>query len=112
MVDSSAFWLYNYDIDNKGRDMKQNWTMYIYKRDLRYTTGQRLFSTTVWTERDEATMVREVQELAQLYPAAQFHITFCPTTKTVKNLMTGEPVTIPYDTPRSCDPSSELYWSM
>ena len=92
--------------------MKQNWTMYIYKRDLRYTTGQRLFSTTVWTERDEATMVREVQELAQLYPARQFHITFCPTTKTVKNLMTGEPVTIPYDTPRSCDPSSELYWSM
>ena len=92
--------------------MKQNWTMYIYKRDRRCTVGQRLFSTTVWTDRDEATMVREVQELAQLYPAAQFHITFCPTTKTVRNLMSGELVTIPYDTPRSCDPSSELYWSM
>ena len=92
--------------------MKQNWTMYIYKRDLRYTTGQRLFSTTVWTDRDEAAMVREVQELAQLYPARQFHIMFCPTTKTVRNLMTGAEVTIPYDTPRSCDPSSELYWTM
>ena len=33
-------------------------------------------------------------------------------TKKVKNLMTGEMIEIPYDTPRSCDPSSELYWSM
>ena len=60
--------------------MKQTWTMYIYKADRRYTTGQRPFSTTVWRDRDEATMVREVQELAQLYPASQFHIMFCPTT--------------------------------
>jgi len=92
--------------------MKQNWTMYIYKADRRYTAGQRLFSTTVWTDRDEATMVREVQELAQLYPASQFQIMFCPTTRTVRNLMTGEMVEIAHDTPRSCDPSSELYWSM
>jgi hypothetical protein len=92
--------------------MKQNWTMYIYKNDRRYTTGQRLFSTTVWRDRDESTMVREVQELAQLYPASQFQITFCPTTRTVRNLMTGEMVEIAHDTPRSCDPSSELYWTM
>lgn len=32
--------------------------------------------------------------------------------KTVKNLMTGEEVQIPVNTPRSCDPSSEAYWSM
>lgn len=92
--------------------MKHNWTMYIYKRDRRCTVGQRLFSTTVWTDRDEAAMVREVQELAHLYPPAQFHIMFCPTTKTVQNLITGEAVTIAHDTPRSCDPSSELYWTM
>jgi len=92
--------------------MKQNWTMYIYKNDRRYTTGQRLFSTTVWRDRDEATMVREVQELAQLYPTSQFQIMFCPTTRTVRNLMTGEMVEIAHDTPRSCDPSSELYWTM
>ena len=60
--------------------MKQTWTMYIYKTDRRCTVGQRLFSTTVWTDRDEATMVREVQGLAQLYPASQFQIMFCPTT--------------------------------
>ena len=32
--------------------------------------------------------------------------------KIVKNLMTGQDVEISVNTPRSCDPSSELYWSM
>lgn len=32
--------------------------------------------------------------------------------KTVKNLMTGENIQIPVNTPRSCDPSSELFWTM
>ena len=92
--------------------MKQNWTMYVYKADRRKKTGERLFSTTVWQDRDEAGMQREVNELYALYPRTEFRIEFCPTTKMVKNLMSGEMVEIPYDTPRSCDPSSELYWSM
>lgn len=32
--------------------------------------------------------------------------------KVVKNLMSGVEISIPEDTPRCCDPSSELYWSM
>jgi hypothetical protein len=32
--------------------------------------------------------------------------------ETVRNLMTGKPVVQPVNTPRCCDPSSELYWSM
>jgi len=32
--------------------------------------------------------------------------------KTVRNLMSGVEIEIPHDTPRACDPSSELYWSM
>jgi hypothetical protein len=37
-----------------------------------------------------------------------------PTPKmvTVINLMTGLPIEIAEDTPRCCDPSTELYWSM
>ena len=31
---------------------------------------------------------------------------------TVKSLMTGADVTIPVNTPRCCDPSTETYWSM
>lgn len=33
-------------------------------------------------------------------------------TKKVRNLMSGKEVEININTPRSCDPSSELYWSM
>ena len=93
--------------------MKQNWTMYIYKQDRRYRQGERLFTTAVYCDRDEATMRREVAELYPLYPATDgFRMEYHPTTKTVKNLMTGADVEIDYNTPRSCDPSSELYWSM
>ena len=93
--------------------MKHNWTLYIWKVDRRCKAGERLFSTTVWENRDEAGMQREVDELyMHHYPRAQFRLEYCPTTKTVKNLMTGQEVEIAWDTPRSCDPSSELYWSM
>jgi hypothetical protein len=34
--------------------MKQNYTVYIYKADKRTKTGERLFSTTVWADIDEA----------------------------------------------------------
>ena len=32
--------------------------------------------------------------------------------KVVKNLMTGQDIKIPEDTPHCCDPSGETYWSM
>lgn len=32
--------------------------------------------------------------------------------KKVTNLMSGKEIEIPSNTPRCCDPSSELYWSM
>lgn len=35
-----------------------------------------------------------------------------PKTRKVRNLMSGKEMEIDYDTPRCCDPSSELYWSM
>ena len=34
------------------------------------------------------------------------------TMKTVTNLMTGKEIQIAENTPRACDPSSELFWSM
>jgi outer membrane protein assembly factor BamD (BamD/ComL family) len=90
-----------------------NHTMYIWKRDGRTKSGERLYSTTVWKDRDPAAMLREIADLhRQLYPREQFRIEAVPTMKTVRNLMTGKEVEIPHDTPRSCDPSSELYWSM
>jgi hypothetical protein len=35
-----------------------------------------------------------------------------PKMKTVTNLMSGKKIRIPENTPRSCDPSTELYWTM
>ena len=93
--------------------MKQDYTLYIYKRDQRYKAGERLFSTTVWPAMDRDGMNRTVVELYPLYKATEgWRMEFHPVTKTVRNLMSGKDVQIPFDTPRSCDPSSELYWSM
>lgn len=93
--------------------MKQDYTMYIYKADKRKKSGERLVSTTVWRDRDEAGMKRECAELFHLYPATQgYRFEYFPTMKTVRNLMSGKDIQIPHDTPRACDPSSELYWSM
>lgn len=93
--------------------MKQTYTLYIYKRDRRCKTGERLFSTTVWHAQDAEGMKRECNELYDLYPATGgWRMEYFPSMKTVRNLMSGQDVQIAHDTPRSCDPSSELYWSM
>ena len=93
--------------------MKQDYTMYIYKTDKRTKSGERLVSTTVWTDRTEEAMRHECNGLYWLYPAKDgFRFEYFPSLKTVTNLMSGKQIQIPHDTPRSCDPSSELYWSM
>ena len=93
--------------------MKQDYTLYIYKADKRTKTGERLFSTTVWTGQDDNGMRRTVADLFDPYPPSKgYRFEWFPSMKTVKNLMSGKDVQIAHDTPRSCDPSSELYWSM
>ena len=92
--------------------MKQDYTVYIYKADRRCKTGERLFSTTVWPNRDADTMRRECNELYDLYPATQgWRFEYHPSKITVKSLMTGQDVQIDRDTPWSCNPASESYWS-
>jgi hypothetical protein len=93
--------------------MKQDYTLYIYRKDRRYKSGERLFSTTVWVAQTEEGMRRVCNDIYDLYPATKgWRFEYHPTMKTVINLMTGTEVKIPYDTPRSCDPSTELYWTM
>ena len=43
---------------------------------------------------------------------SQYFHDFIEKRRVVKNLMTGQDCEIAANTPRSCDPSSELYWSM
>jgi len=93
--------------------MKQTYTLYIYKQDRRCRTGERLYSTTVWTGTDDNGVRRTVADLFDTYsPDDGFRFDWEPATKTVKNLMTGENIEIAADTPHCCDPSSETYWSM
>lgn len=94
--------------------MKQDYTLYVYKRDRRTKTGERLVSTTVWTGRTDAGMKREIREIVAsgLYPVSQYRLEYYPVKITVKNLMTGQSVEIDHDTPWCCNPASETYWSM
>lgn len=94
--------------------MKQDWMVKVYKRDRRTKTGERFVNQYPFRGMDRDTVERELLGLAQqLYPKAQgWRFEVHPATKTVRNLMSGAAVEIPYDTPRCCDPSSELYWSM
>jgi hypothetical protein len=93
--------------------MKQDYTLYIYRADRRTKTGERLFSTTVWTGTDDNGMRRTVADLFDLYnPDKGWRFEWFPAMKTVRNLMSGKDIQIPHDTPRACDPSSELYWTM
>lgn len=91
---------------------KCDYTIYIYKSDNRFKRGERLVSTTVWRDRTDDSIKRECNELYNMYPATKGWRFEChPTMVTVKNLMTGEPVQIDRDTPWSCNPASESYWS-
>jgi hypothetical protein len=56
----------------------KNFTMYIYKKDKRAKSGERIVSITVWKNRDEAEMHREVRELQyEKYPvSAGYRILF------------------------------------
>lgn len=50
------------------------------------------------------------KERYTVIPYAQYELLWKDATKTVTNLMTGKEVEIDVNTPRCCDPSSELYW--
>ena len=45
------------------------------------------------------------------YTSLPIYNTLIVTKKTVRNIMSGALVEIDSNTPRCCDPSSELYWS-
>lgn len=94
--------------------MTQNYTLYVYKADHRYKSGERAIQTTVIPNITEKLMAKTVALLvAEQYPVALgYRVEYHPSTVTVKNLMTGQPVEIDRDTPWCCNPASETYWSM
>ena len=94
--------------------MAYGYRLLVYKADRRTKTGERFVKSYDYQGYSGNAMMDEIKDLKrQLYrPQDGWRLDFEPLTRVVKNLMTGELVEIDYRTPRSCDPSSELYWSM
>lgn len=94
--------------------MSPSFTLYVYKQDRRYKSGERAVITTVVPNIAPALMKRTVAELKKTKypPASGYRIEYHSSTVTVKNLMTGRDVEIDRDTPWCCNPASESYWSM
>lgn len=92
--------------------MKKDYTLFIYRKDNRYKTGERLYSTTVYNDNDDIGMQEIVGRLHVLYsPNDGWRYEYHPKMMTVRNLMTGVNVEIESDTPWCCNPASESYWS-
>lgn len=86
----------------------------VYKADRRTRSGERFVGSYDYPSYSAEAMLAELKDLKQaLYPeSAGWRLEHEPMTKIVTNLMTGQPIEIDYRTPRACDPSTELYWSM
>jgi len=86
------------------------YTVEVYKRDARKKSGERLDRKVDHSSADR-TAIAEVY--ASKYPATRgYRVEIYETYVTRTNLMGGAEYKERYDTPRSCSPSSEAYWSM
>lgn len=95
--------------------MTTGYKLKVYKKDRRCKNGLRLVNSYDYKSYDDTAMVHEVVHLkSTLYKASDgWELDVEPLTVEVKNLMTGEMVTIRYeDRGTACDPSMERYWSM
>jgi hypothetical protein len=83
----------------------------VFKKDRRTKAGERLYFKMDYNT-DDRSMLEHVLKLT--WSAAQgFRVEVNPTNVVVKNLMSGEDVTIrAEDRGGPCDPSMERYWSM
>jgi len=83
------------------------YTVEIYKSDRRRKSGERLVKKEdLAVTRSDAQGIQEAWELKGY--RAEIHETWV----TRKNFLSGREYEERYDTPRSCSPATELYWSM
>lgn len=87
-----------------------NYTVEVYKRDSRTKKGERLVKK---VDVDAAKLSVLEFNCDSEYPAAKgYRVEIHETFVERKNLMTGSVYRERYDTPISCSPASETYWSM
>ena len=83
------------------------YTLEVYKRDGRAKSGERLIS------KEDIDVPRgDAQGMAEALEMKGFRVELRDTWVTRVNSQTGREYQERYDTPRSCSPASDLYWSM
>jgi hypothetical protein len=88
------------------------YTLEIYVRDRRCKGGERLFGKYDYHKKSGTWMREEMSDLQRrLYPSPKYRMELHETYVTRRNMMSGEEFQERYDTPYSCSPSSETYWS-
>lgn len=63
-------------------------------------------------KRSTTCMNRNAGSVEYAYASAEAYQNTVVKMKKVKNLMTGDEIEIPSNTPYCCDPSTETYWSL
>ena len=84
------------------------YTVEIYRKDARTKTGERLVLKKDYDTNNRSTLEKTVKDSLQKNERYEIHETWVTRT----SLMGGKEFQERYDTPRSCSPSSETYWSM
>ena len=79
---------------------------------IKSTMIQKTFSEESSAKRSRTCMNRNARSIEYAYADSVTYQKDIVKMKTVKNLMTGEDIQIPSNTPLCCDPSSETYWSI
>ena len=83
-------------------------TVEIYKTDKRTKAGERLVLKKDYNTDNRSTLEKAVRDHLARNERYEIHETYI----TKKNMMGGAEFQERYDTPYSCSPSSETYWSM
>jgi hypothetical protein len=86
------------------------YTVEIYKKDRRSKTGERLVHKSDYKTTDLSMLAHTVKHTWR--SSQGYRVEIHETMVTRKNMMTGMAFQERYDTPYSCSPSSETYWSM
>jgi hypothetical protein len=92
--------------------VKTDYRVKIYKKDARFKSGENLVESYQYLEQTPADLKYGMMNLRLLFPSEKgFRIESYEKWITVRNLMTGSDIMIDADTPWSCRPDSEAYWS-
>ena len=94
---------------------RKDWTLRVYKRDLRCKAGERMVNEYRYNDWTQEQMAEETRDLRNtVYRAEQgWRLEFAASWVKVRNLMTGQEVAVrAEDRGGVCDPSQERFWSM